>query len=132
MSDERITSDDTTARQGLVVDGSDPRRLHLALELALDYRGDVTITRRSSGELIEGYVFDRVPGPTAGEAKVRIMVAHGDARITIPCHDIAEVRFSGRDTAAGKSFETWMKKYVEKKLAGEGANLEPEPLDDCD
>ena len=27
--------------------------------------------------------------------------------------------FTGRDTAAGKSWEAWMKKYAEKKAAGE-------------
>jgi hypothetical protein len=36
----------------------------------------------------------------------------------------------GRDTAAGKSFETWVKKYREKKAAGEkNIRLEPEKLD---
>jgi hypothetical protein len=40
------------------------------------------------------------------------------------------LNFSGRDTAAGKSFETWVKKYQEKKAAGEkNIGLEPEKLD---
>jgi hypothetical protein len=38
--------------------------------------------------------------------------------------------FTGRDTAAGKSFEAWIRKYWEKKAAGEGhLNLQPEALD---
>jgi len=44
--------------------------------------------------------------------------------------DIAALAFTGRDTAAGKSWEAWMKKYAEKKAAGEtNIALEPEPLD---
>ena len=44
--------------------------------------------------------------------------------------DIASLAFSGRDTAAGKSFEAWMKKYAEKKAAGEkNIALHPEALD---
>ena len=36
--------------------------------------------------------------------------------------DIAALAFTGRDTAAGKSWEAWVKKYVEKKAAGEKAH----------
>ena len=50
--------------------------------------------------------------------------------MTVAYDDIAELRFTGRDTAAGKSFDTWMKKYVTKKLAGEAANIEADPLDE--
>ncbi len=118
------------AAQGLVVEASDPQGLLRAIELALDYRGDVAIARKSTGETIEGYLFDRTAGPTLAASRVRVIPSTGDDRITIPGDDIERIRFSGRDTAAGKSFETWMKKYVEKKLAGERASLESEPLDD--
>ena len=40
----------------------------------------------------------------------------------IPYSDIAALAFTGRDTAAGKSWEAWVKKYVEKKAAGEKAH----------
>jgi hypothetical protein len=44
--------------------------------------------------------------------------------------DIAALAFTGRDTAAGKSFEAWMKKYWEKKAAGEkNIQIEAEVLD---
>ena len=36
----------------------------------------------------------------------------------------------GRDTAAGKTFEAWVKKYWEKKAAGEkNIQIEPERLE---
>ncbi len=114
--------------QGTVVDATDPDQLRKAIDLALDYRGDVTITRKSTGAPIEGYIFDRTDGPTLDQCAIRIIPRDDNARITIPCDDIARIAFSGRDTAAGKSFDTWMKKYVEKKLLGERANIETEPL----
>jgi hypothetical protein len=44
--------------------------------------------------------------------------------------DIAALAFTGRDTAAGKSWEAWIRKYWEKKAKGEGdLNLQPESLD---
>ncbi len=117
------------ARQGAVVDASDPERLQYALKLSLDYRGDVSVTRRSNGLEVEGYLYDRVTGATPADTVIRMIPSNGDDRVTIPVDDIEQVRFSGRDTAAGKSFETWMKKYVQKKLAGEAAQIESESLD---
>ena len=91
---------------------------------------DVTITRRSTGERIEGYLFDCTTGASTAESKVRIIPRAGADRVTIPYADIAELGFTGRDTAEGRSFETWMKRYVEKKLAGEEASIESERLEE--
>ncbi len=121
-------SEDATARQGTVFDASDPQRLQRAIEMARDYRGDVTITRRSSGDRVEGYLFDCTTPMMDKTAVVRLLAAQGD-RIAIPLDDIDAIHFSGRDTAEGKSFETWMKKYVERKMAGETASIESEPLE---
>ena len=129
MSQEPPNAFEETGRQGIVVDGSDPEQLRKAIDLALDYRGDVTVTQRSTGEALEGYIFDRTDGSASAGATIRIIPNNRDERITIPFDDIARIDFSGKDTAAGKSFETWMKKYVEKKLAGERASIESEPLD---
>jgi hypothetical protein len=129
MSQEPTNAFEETGRQGTVVDGSDPEQLRKAIDLALDYRGDVTITRRSTGEALGGYIFDRTDDSGAAGATIRMIPSNRDERITIPFDDIARIDFTGKDTAAGKSFETWMKKYVEKKLAGEQASIESEPLD---
>ena len=112
------------------MDGSDREQLRKAIDLALDYRGDVTITRKSTGEALEGFIFDRTDGSAPAGATIRIIPSNRDERITVPFDDIARIDFSGKDTAAGKSFETWMKKYVEKKLAGEEANIESENLEE--
>lgn len=123
-------SDSGTASQGLVVKADDPAQLDRAIEMALDYRGDVTIGRRSGGNPVSGYLFDRTPATSTREATVRVVPGDGGERVTIPLADIESVTFTGRDTAAGKSFETWMRNYVDSKLAGESANIFAEPLDD--
>ncbi len=100
-----------------------------ALEKAFDYRGDVTITRKD-GSTVEGYLFDRRSAATLRESSVRLYPKNSNEKISISYADIAALAFSGRDTAAGKSWEAWMKKYAEKKAAGEkNIALEPEPLD---
>ena len=50
-------------------------------------------------------------------------------KLTIAYADIAALAFTGRDNAAGKTFEAWVKKYWEKKAAGEkNIAIEPEKL----
>ena len=104
-----------------------------ALEKAFDYRGDITLTRKDGTE-VQGYLFDRRTGPTLADSCVRIIPSTSQAnskdRLSIPYSDIAAVAFTGRDTAAGKTFEAWVKKYWEKKAAGEkNIQIEPEKLD---
>ncbi len=119
-----------SARQGIEVDASDPVRLREAVDLAFHYRGDVTVTCRSTGRDIDGYVFDRVHGATPADLVIRLIAPGSVERVEIRVDDIAQLRFSGRDTAEGKSFDSWMKKYVQKKLAGEIATIESDPLDE--
>lgn len=128
MPDEPAISSDHTTHAGTVVDTSDPEALRHALDAALSYRGDVTITRRSTGETIEGYLFDRTSQASPAQSAVRLIPKDGSERVSIQADDIARILFSLKDPAAGKSFETWVKKYVTKKLAGESANIESEPL----
>ena len=101
-----------------------------ALELAFDYRGDVTITLKT-GDKLEGYVFDRrSSGPTLRDCSIRLLPKTGNQKIAITYDQIARLEFTGRDTAAGKSWETWTKKYAAKKAAGEtNIRIDPEPLD---
>jgi hypothetical protein len=101
-----------------------------ALEKAFDYRGDVSITRKD-GSAIEGYIFDRRSnGKTLADCAVRLFPKDRDEKVSVSYSDIARLEFTGRDTAAGKSFETWVKKYREKKAAGEkNIQIEPEKLD---
>ncbi|HEV2645081.1 MAG TPA: hypothetical protein VGU46_01820 [Acidobacteriaceae bacterium] len=100
-----------------------------ALEKAFDYRGDITLTRKD-GSVVQGYLYDRRTGTTLSDSLVRVMPSDGSGRVSIAYTEIAGLVFSGRDTAAGKSFEAWVKKYWEKKAAGEkNIQIEPERLD---
>lgn len=98
------------------------------LEKAFDYRGDVTLTL-ADGQTVSGYLFDRRKGRGLSDSFARVMPASGEQMVSVAYADIRHVAFSDRDPAAGKSFDTWIKKYVEKKLAGEKASIESEPLD---
>jgi hypothetical protein len=105
--------------QGWIPDLSGPDEVRGALEKAFDYRGDVTITLKS-GERIEGYVFDRrAGGPSLEQCVVRMIPRGENKRIAIRYADIARLEFTGKDTAAGKSFELWLQRYHEKKARGE-------------
>jgi len=116
--------------QGWIPELAGDDDLREALEKAFDYRGDVTITRKD-GSKLEGYIFDRVTGATLGNSFVRLLPKDSNQRTKIPYSDIAALSFSGRDTAAGKSWEAWVKKYWEKKGTGEGqASLQPESLEE--
>ena len=100
-----------------------------ALEKAFDYRGDVTITRKD-GSKVEGYLFDRRSGSSLSDSFVRIIPSKEQTKVNVAYADIAALAFTGRDTAAGKTFEAWVKKYSDKKAAGEkNIQIEPEKLD---
>jgi len=101
-----------------------------ALEKAFDYRGDVTITYKN-GTKLDGYIFDRVGGKTLESSYVRVLPKDSSQRVKIAYSDIAALAFSGRDTAAGKSWEAWVGKYWQKKTAGEAdIRIEPESLEE--
>jgi hypothetical protein len=104
--------------EGWVPELAGEEEVRQALEKAFDYRGDVTITRKD-GSKVEGYIFDRRTGKTLADSAVRLFPKEADQKISIAYSDIAALAFSGRDTAAGKSFEAWVRKYWEKKAAGE-------------
>jgi hypothetical protein len=115
--------------EGWIPSLASDEEIHEAFEKAFDYRGDVTLTLKD-GRQINGYVFDRRSGKTLADSAVRIIPSTERTKVSIPYSDIAALAFTGRDTAAGKSFEAWVKKYWEKKAAGEkDIAIEPEKLD---
>ena len=105
--------------------------IRTAFEKAFDYRGDMTITLKN-GEKIEGYIFDRSDeSPVLADCYIRVKLKTGLDKVKISYADIAALAFTGKDTAAGKSFAAWVKKYLEKKAAGEkNIGIESESLDD--
>jgi hypothetical protein len=115
--------------QGWIPQLANEADIRAVIEKSFDYRGDVTITRKNGSE-ITGYLFDRRIGPTLENSIVRLMLATSNERPAIPYSDISAIAFTGRDTAAGKSYEAWVKKYWEKRAKGEkNISIEPEALE---
>ena len=110
------------------VDASDAAALSDALEAARDYRGDVTL-ELADGTVVEGFIYDRTHGTNAAESRVRMLPKDGGPRVTILQDRITAVAFTGKDAAAGKTWENWVRRYAEKRLAGEKACIESEKLD---
>lgn len=121
-----------TARQnveGWVPELTTDAELRAALEEAFEYRGDVTITRKD-GAIVEGYIFDRSTGDSLVTSFIRLLPKDSNNRLKITYAEISALAFTGRDTAAGKSYEAWVKKYWAKKSTGEGeASIQPDALE---
>lgn len=90
---------------------------------AVDYRGDVTLNL-TTGEPLIGYVFN-----FDGSIVSLYPKDSADTR-SIPLAEITAVIFTGVDTAAGKSWDVWLKKVAEIEATGEIAEIYPESLDD--
>ena len=138
MSDQRIPGPNEMEEQlgfdhenleGWIPSLATDEEVRAAMEKAFDYRGDVTITLKS-GEKIEGYVYDRKSAASLSQSLIRLLPKDKPGRMNIAYSDVAALAFTGKDPAAGKSFEAWVKKYNEKKAAGEkNIGIDAEPLD---
>ena len=85
-----------------------------AVELAFDYRGDVTVSLKS-GESLSGYLFNRhVNGP---ESYLEVLPSDSSQARHIRYDQIAAIAFTGEDTATGKSWETWIAKKDSERRA---------------
>jgi hypothetical protein len=115
--------------EGAIPDLASDEEIRAALEKAFDYRGDVTITTKS-GEVIEAYIFNRVSGATLADSFVQYFTPKAVEKRKLSYADVARLEFTGKDRAAGKHWEDWVKAYNERKAAGEkGIALVPDKLD---
>jgi len=115
--------------EGWIPELASEEDLREALEKAFDYRGDVTLTLKS-GERIEAYIFNRYTGATLAESYVQYFTPKAAEKLKVSYADIARLEFSGKDRAAGKHWEDWVKAYNEKKAAGEkNIAIHPEALE---
>jgi len=84
------------------------------IDRAFDYRGDVTLVRHDGSEVV-GYLFNR--NAEARPPFVRMFDCAGDGPFTIRYAEIRTIRFTGKDTAAGKSYEAWLRRKAERPPA---------------
>ncbi len=98
-----------------------PAELAEAVELAFDYRGDVTLVLKS-GEQIVGYLFNReAAGP---KPLLQVFPESGGMREVLYA-DVASIAFSGEDTASGNSWEAWVnKKESERRVDAQRAEAD--------
>jgi hopanoid biosynthesis associated radical SAM protein HpnH len=96
-----------------------------ALHEAIEYRGDVTLTLRDGSRHI-GYLYNLHNGT------VDLVPADGKGSLALRRAEIVSVEKTGRDTADGRSWEAWHKKYMENKervARGEAAlKIDMEPV----
>ncbi|MGA2633639.1 MAG: hypothetical protein ABSF16_05340 [Terracidiphilus sp.] len=115
--------------EGWVPQLSSEEDLRQALGKALDYRGDITLTLKN-GERIEAFIFNSKTGPTLAESFLQYYTPSSNEKRKVSYFDIARVEFTGKDRAAGKHWEDWVKAYNEKKAAGEkNIALAPDALE---
>jgi hypothetical protein len=88
--------------------------LEEVVDRAFDYRGDVTIVRLDGSELT-GYLFNR--NAEVVRRFVQMFDRAGEGPLTIPYAEIRTIRFTGKDTAAGKSYEAWLRRKTERPSA---------------
>jgi hypothetical protein len=91
-----------------------------AVELAFDYRGDVTMAL-TTGESVVGYLFNR--DAAEPDPWIEVFPADEPSPLRIPYAVIASLAFTGEDTANGKSWETWVSKKESERRA-EAARVE--------
>src|SRR5215831_16351617 len=87
------------------------------VEFAFDYRGIFIFKQKTAYEIV-GYIFNR--NAEADEPFIQLFDEQGDGPFTIPYRDIATIRFTGKDTAAGNSWKAWVERK-EKAKALRGA-----------
>jgi hypothetical protein len=107
MTDAKYHIPEPGSLVGRVFTPATSAELSEVVDLAFDYRGDITI-ELASGEQVAGYLFNR--SVASGGPVVEVFVAGSGTARTIPYAEIHAIAFSGEDTANGKSWETWVAK----------------------
>ena len=83
-----------------------------------------------AGKKIEAFIFNRHTGATLSESWVQYFEPNVNGKQKLAYDQIARLEFSGKDRAAGKHWEDWVKAYNERKAAGEkNIALHPDKLE---
>lgn len=94
------------------------------VDLAFDYRGNVTLVMRD-GTLRAGYVFnrdDRGPDPA-----LQMFDEAGNGPIVVSYAQLRTIHFTGRDTAAGTSWKAWLERREAAKRGEAGDTPDADP-----
>ena len=119
MTDSKGEKPEPRSLQGRAFRPATPAEVAEAVELAFDYRGDVTL-ELSSGDSVEGYIFNRYSNGTGGF--LQLFPKGESVAREVPYDEIVTIAFSGEDTASGKSWEAWTTKK-ESQRRGEAEQI---------
>jgi hypothetical protein len=104
--------EDEKTLEGWAPEPDAERPLAHLVDLAFDYRGNTTVVKRD-GTHVVGYVFNR--DAEAPVPYLEMFDADGGGPYRIPYAEVRTIHFTGRDTAAGKSYAAWLaRKQAEK------------------
>ena len=88
------------------------------VERAFQYRGDVTV-HTGDGDAVTGYLFNR--DARASEPFAQLFETQTGREVSVPYRSIADVRFTGRDTAAAADERFEALRRPREEQAGAGA-----------
>jgi hypothetical protein len=115
MTDTKNHSSGATGSpEGRVFQPTSFAELAEAVELAFDYRGDVTVSLKS-GESLSGYLFNRQVKGT--DSSIEVFPSDSSQSRQIRYDQIVAIAFTGEDTATGKSWENWIAKKESERRA---------------
>jgi nucleoside phosphorylase len=97
-------ADQETSLEGWVPELGHGVSLARIIDLAFDYRGNTTVVKRDGSEVV-GYLFNR--NADVATPFIQMFDAGGAGPFKIPYSEIATIKFSGKDTAAGNSYAAW-------------------------
>lgn len=114
MTDSKGERPEPRSLQGRAFQPATPAEVAEAIELAFDYRGDVTV-QLSSGESVEGYIFNRYSN--ASQSFLQLFTKGESGAREVPYDEVVTIAFSGEDTASGNSWEAWVTKKESQRRA---------------
>ena len=91
------------------------------IDMAYDYRGNTTI-RKTDGTETVGYIFNR--NGNGDDSLIEYFDESGAGPFSLPYSQIDNILFTGKDTAAGKSYEAWQERKRRMKAK---SNLRDDP-----
>ncbi len=107
MTDAKYHAPEAGSLEGRVFRPASSAELREAIELAFDYRGDITVDLKSGGQ-VTGYLFNRTA--TGDQPAMELFPSTSSGTMTIPYSEVLAIAFTGEDTATGKSWEAWIAK----------------------
>ena len=109
--------------QGWVPEPGGDLTIDRLVEHAFDYRGNVTVVKTDGSEVV-GYIFDRKP--EAREPLIQMFDDKGKGPFELLYAEIRNIVFTGKDTAAGKSYEAWTKRRKKEQARQAKAASKPD------